>query len=174
MRTPLIFPSSVLTLLFRVTEKVATPTSVVLMAINSCICFYWRGMVMDEISQDAFDYLGVTVPIVTIMAPVGATLGSHFHRHVLASFIYILDTVALVTAFIILPLGTTLILVSVAIICGGFIFFGVLTYLGSKTIAEYERTGVVDAYEEKQEVMKANGNCVATVNGGCDNLGAVL
>ncbi len=113
---------SVLTLLFRVTEKVATPTSVILMAINSCVCFYWRGLVMDEISQDAFDYLGVTVPIVTIMAPVGATLGSHFHRHVLASFIYILDTVALVTAYSILSLDVTLIIASDAIIGGGVVF----------------------------------------------------
>ncbi|KAI0232990.1 hypothetical protein LSAT2_016771 [Lamellibrachia satsuma] len=157
---------SVLTLLFRVSEKVATPTSVMLMAFNSCVCFYWRGLVMGEISQDAFDYLGVTVPIVTIMAPVGATLGSHFHRHVLASFVYILDTVALVTAFIILPLGTTLIIVSVAIIVAGFVFFGFLTYMGSRTIAEYERLEIVDAYGEREAV------CIPTVSNGCDNLGA--
>ena len=30
-------------LLFRVSEKVTTPTSVVLMAINTCVGFYWRG-----------------------------------------------------------------------------------------------------------------------------------
>ena len=33
---------SVLCLLFRVSEKVATPTSVVLMAINTCVGFFWR------------------------------------------------------------------------------------------------------------------------------------
>ena len=38
---------SVLCLLFRVTEKVATPTSVVLMAINTCVGFYWRELMTD-------------------------------------------------------------------------------------------------------------------------------
>ncbi|KAJ7335985.1 hypothetical protein OS493_013351 [Desmophyllum pertusum] len=33
---------SILTLLFRITEKTATPTSVVLMAGNSLVGFYWR------------------------------------------------------------------------------------------------------------------------------------
>merc|ERR1711881_775672 len=34
-----------LTLMYRVTEKVATPTSVILMAINTCVGFYWRAMI---------------------------------------------------------------------------------------------------------------------------------
>ena len=63
---------------------------------HSCVTFYWRGMVMQDIDQTAFDYIGVTVPIVTIMAPVGATLASHFHRHVLAFFVYALDACALI------------------------------------------------------------------------------
>ena len=33
---------SILTLLFRVTEKTATPTSVILMAGNTLVGFYWR------------------------------------------------------------------------------------------------------------------------------------
>ena len=63
---------------------------------TSVITFYWRGMVMKEIDMVTYDYLGVTVPIVTIMAPVGATLASHFHRHILAAFVYTLDTGALI------------------------------------------------------------------------------
>lgn len=107
---------SMLTLLFRVTEKIATPTSVVLMATNSCLCFYWRTMVQQTMSREALDYIGVTGPIVTIMAPIGATLGSHFHRLVLASFVYVLDTVALVSAYIILGpklVGTPLLYISI-------------------------------------------------------------
>ena len=38
---------SILCLLFRISEKVATPTSVVLMAINTCVGFYWRQLMMD-------------------------------------------------------------------------------------------------------------------------------
>ena len=38
---------SVLCLLFRVSEKVATPTSIVLMAVNTCVGFFWRALMTD-------------------------------------------------------------------------------------------------------------------------------
>ena len=47
---------------------------------------------------EAWYYLAVCGQIVTFMAPFGALLSSHFHRQVLAAFIYVLDTVALVSA----------------------------------------------------------------------------
>ena len=47
---------SVLCLLFRVSEKVATPTSVVLMAINTCVGFYWRQLMTDGKMNKIFEY----------------------------------------------------------------------------------------------------------------------
>ena len=123
---------SVLTLLFRVSEKTATPTSVVLMAGNTCIGFYWRQIMMQAVSQDAWDYFAVCVPIVVFGAPFGSVLGSHFHRQLLAAMIYIIDTVALIGAFVLVPQTPVLGGVSVAIIVGGFVFFGVLTRIGNE------------------------------------------
>ena len=160
---------SMLTLLFRVTEKVATPTSVVLMASNSCLCFYWRTMVQQTMSREALDYIGVTAPIVTIMAPIGATLGSHFHRLVLASFVYVLDTVALVSAYVILGpdlVGTALLYVSIGIIVFGFFFFSILTRMGNRTIEEYEALGIPDTYEEKAKIKELKQSASAV---GLDN-----
>ncbi|ELU18853.1 hypothetical protein CAPTEDRAFT_64112, partial [Capitella teleta] len=71
---------SILTLLFRLSEKIATPTSVILMALNSVLGFYWRGVVMEDISEEAWAFLVVCAPVVVIGAPVGSILGSHFHR----------------------------------------------------------------------------------------------
>ncbi len=125
---------SVLTLLFRVTEKTATPTSVVLMAINTCIGFFWRHIIIDAVSQDAWEYLAVCVPVVVLGAPFGSVLGSHFHRQLLAALIYIIDTVALIGAFVLVPQSLILSGMSVAIIVGGFLFFGVLTKIGNVLI----------------------------------------
>jgi uncharacterized membrane protein YfcA len=137
---------SILTLLFRVSEKVATPTSVVLMAGASLFGFYWREVMMDEgPSELAYQYMAVCVPIVVIGAPCGALLGSHFHRLVLAFFVYVLDTAVLVTAFVLVPLTSLLIGVSVAIIVGGFIFFLLLTIAGHYLLLYIER------YEEKNK-----------------------
>ena len=53
-------------------------------------------MIDGGVEREAWDYLAVCVPIVVFFAPFGSFLSSHFHRQVLASLIYILDTVALV------------------------------------------------------------------------------
>ena len=45
---------------------------------------------------EAWKYLAVAVPIATAAGPIGAYLASYCHRQVLAAFIYILDTLALV------------------------------------------------------------------------------
>ena len=90
-----------LTLLFRVTEKTATPTSVVLMAINTVIGASFSELVLGGISQEAVKFFEVCVPVVTIGAPLGSLIGSHFHRLVLAGFVYVTDTVQLIGALVI-------------------------------------------------------------------------
>jgi hypothetical protein len=40
--------------------------------------------------------LGVVVPVVVFFGPFGSFVSSYFHRQVLAMFIYVLDTLALV------------------------------------------------------------------------------
>jgi len=90
-----------LTLMYRVSEKTATPTSVVLMAMNTCVGFMWRALYMDGVEPDAWGYLAVCIPIVVIGAPLGSMVGSHFHRLVLAWCVYITDTVQMIGALII-------------------------------------------------------------------------
>ena len=87
-----------LTLLFRISEKTATPTSVVSMAINTCIGFAWRELIQGGVEPEAWPFWAVCIPIVVIGAPFGSLIGSHFHRLVLASFVYITDTVQLIGA----------------------------------------------------------------------------
>ncbi|PFX18922.1 hypothetical protein AWC38_SpisGene16689 [Stylophora pistillata] len=154
---------SVLTLLFRVSEKTATPTSVILMAGNTVVGFYWRQVIQQAVSAEAYHYLAVCVPIVVLGAPVGSVIGSHFHRQILASLIYLLDTVALISAFLIVPLSNALIMASVGIIAFGFFFFGLIAYVGKRimegveNIRERQRQGCCeeDADENRMESTAA-------------------
>lgn len=57
---------AILTLLFRVTEKTATPTSVVLMAINTLVGFMYRELAMGGVEQEAVRFFIVCVPVVVI------------------------------------------------------------------------------------------------------------
>lgn len=144
---------SMLTLLFRVSEKVATPTSVVLMAANTCVGFFWRQLIMTEVSQLAWNYFicsglslpqiklsktlsfsysfSFTVPVVVVCAPMGSFLASHFHRLVLASFIYVLEVVA-VLGFLITRPQPYLVLVGSIIVLASFLFFLVISRLGQR------------------------------------------
>ena len=140
---------SVLTLLFRISEKVATPTSVVLMAISSMVGWFWRELIMQEISQESYDFFYICAGVVVIGAPLGSVLSSHFHRLVLAGLIYILDTITLVTAFIVVPQTPALIGVSVGIIVGGFLFFYMLTLIGNKLLEKISNEELTDDEEEK-------------------------
>lgn len=62
---------SILTLLFRVSEKVATPTTVVLMAINTLLGFMYRQLVMGGVDSEAIRFFTVCVPVVVIGESLG-------------------------------------------------------------------------------------------------------
>jgi len=149
---------SVLSLLFRISEKVSTPTSVVLMAINTVFGFYWRQMMTDTgVEPDAWGYLIVCVPIVVIFAPLGSILSSHFHRQVLACLIYILDTIALITAFVVIPISVNLGIMCGCLLAGGFIIFFLLSRAGQKLLRNYE---------ESQSLVQHNTNAVTNQEDG--------
>eukprot|EP00111_Clytia_hemisphaerica_P022622 TCONS_00066536-protein len=141
---------SILTLLFRVTEKTATPTSIVLMAINSMFGMYWKNIMITPINVEAWKYVGVALPIVVVGAPLGSVIGSHFHRQALAALNYITDTVALISGFaIVRPLDSEVVGTAVGIIIGGFLFYSLITWIGGR---------MLDTIVERQERNEVNQN----------------
>ncbi|KAI6181903.1 Protein of unknown function DUF81 domain containing protein [Aphelenchoides besseyi] len=110
---------------------VATPTSVILMCLNTWVGFYWRSLMMSEISSLAYEYFLVSIPVVVTCSPMGAFLSSHLHRQVLASFVYILETLAVV-GFLITKPPLSLIIIGGVIIIVGMLFFFCLSKLGQR------------------------------------------
>jgi len=147
-----------LTLLFRVSEKTATPTSVILMAINTVCGFLWREYKMGGVAPTAWGYLLVCVPIVVICAPMGSFIGSNFHRLVLASFVYITDTVQLIVAVLIVQPWTTkntntpvhLCVSSAVLLISGAIIFSLMAIGGEKMMKRQE--------EENDETPREEGS----------------
>jgi uncharacterized membrane protein YfcA len=129
---------AVLTLLFRVSEKTATPTSVLLMAVNTLVGFAYREWGQGGVQADAWGFLLVCAPIVCFGAPFGSVIGSFVHRLVLAWCIYVTDAVQLIAAIVIVEpwvkddskLGKDtpahLTGSSAAIFCSGLVFFYLL------------------------------------------------
>ena len=82
--------------------------------------------------NQAWHFLIVSSPVSVLCAPLGSVLGSHFHRHLLALLVVILDAIALVTAFIIIPVSVSVGFILGGIIVGGVAFFGLLAYAGKR------------------------------------------
>ena len=95
---------SILTLCYRVSEKVATSTSVVLMAINAIVGVICRtgiglgGAYAPGQEEAVWNFVSVCIPIVVVGAPLGATISAKLPRQWLAYLIYILDTVQFISA----------------------------------------------------------------------------
>ncbi|VDM65257.1 unnamed protein product [Strongylus vulgaris] len=128
---------SMITLLYRVTEKTATPTTVVLMGLNSMVGGYYRLIWEGDVSKLALEYLQVSIPVGVTLAPFGSFLGSHFHRQVLACFVYFLEALSLV-GFLITRPPLILIGFGAAIILIGFGFFSTISKAGEKLMEKIE------------------------------------
>jgi uncharacterized membrane protein YfcA len=162
-----------LTLLFRVSEKTATPTSVVLMGVNTAVGFLYRELGMGGVEAAAWPFLWVCMPIVVIGAPLGAMCGSYFHRLTLAWLIYVIDFAQLLGALAIVrpwlskarggktdtPLHLTL--SSAAIFCFGALFFRAIALLGVRLMESVQQE------EEKEQQGRAGATpCAADAEGG--------
>ena len=150
----------VLTLLFRVSEKVATPTSVVLMGGMSVFGFWYRFFCMEAISEQAWNYWLVCIPIVTIGAPFGSFCATKVSRLTLARAVYFLCFVQLLMGVcIIIPKKPLL-----SIFCGSILFVAsiVFRFLSNKGMkVKFEQPNCLD--EQKVDDSRADAACLSTI-----------
>lgn len=119
-----IFIFAVMVLLFRINEKIATPTSVVIMAINALAGFAYQFFVIQDFTQPVQDYWLAAVPIVVVGAPIGAIICSKLHRQTIVRILIGLIVTELITSLLLIPLR-------VIVICSGMgilILFSYLNY----------------------------------------------
>ena len=127
---------SLLVLWFGLCEKVATPTSVVLMATNSLAGFAWREGVGDGMLPQAWDFWWVCVPIVVVGAPLGARFIRDRSRHFVSGFLYLSIVAQYLWALVVIPQTGPLLLFSVLVILGSVSFFVAMTRNGrARTVA---------------------------------------
>ena len=157
---------SVCTTLFRLSEKIATPTSVILMASNSAVCLFWRALVINGVELEAWEFISVTAPIATIFAPFGSLIGTHFHRQVLAGSLYIVSVASLIGAFIVVKQTIALGCLSAGVMLISCTIFMLLNVFGSKLLkyTEYKKVEKRDKLNTVDEKIEAlNGKDPPTI-----------
>lgn len=112
------------TLKYRLSEKVATPTSVVLMAFNAVLGFALHALVLQDMQPEAYRFLWVSIPVVVFGAPFGAYVVSRVPRLYIATLLYTIIAVQFVSALWIIQPALPLLLFSAGVFAFGvFLFF---------------------------------------------------
>ena len=123
---------ALLVLAFRIDERVATPTSVVLMGMNALAGVLWREGVTTGMAAEAWGYWWVCVPVVVIGAPLGARFIRGRSRHFVAGFLYVSIAVQYVAALLIIPMTPLRLAFSAGILAAGLLFFFALWNMGHR------------------------------------------
>ncbi|MEM7757275.1 MAG: sulfite exporter TauE/SafE family protein [Cyanobacteria bacterium P01_A01_bin.40] len=119
-----IFSFSIMVLLFGLCEKVSTPTSVILMAINAVVGFCLERYIIGSFTEPVVGYWLAAVPVVVIGAPMGAMLCSLLRRKTMMRILIGLVFVELISSLLLIPLNATLIYYSMFV----FIIFSLFYY----------------------------------------------
>jgi uncharacterized protein len=128
-----------LTLAFGINEKISTPTTVVIMAVNSMVGFFLRAVVVQDVGV-MWDYWLAAVPVVIVGAPLGAVLASKVKRDHIILFLLFLITLEVVTTIWLVPISMQEMAVTSVILCLFALWFRALLRFRSRVIALETRT----------------------------------
>lgn len=130
-----ILTFSLLVLVFRVSESVATPTSVVLMGLNALVGALYKGTVGGGLAAEAWGYWWVCVPVVVLGAPLGAQFIRNRSRLFVARFLMASILVQFVAALLIVPQTPALLMFSAAVFGLGLALFSFMSSMGKVYVA---------------------------------------
>jgi uncharacterized protein len=94
---------AVLVLGFRVCERVATPTTVVLLTIATWTGFATHVLVLQDFNGPVVDMWLAAVPVVAVGAPLGALLATRMSRTTIVRLLYVLISIEFVSTLVLVP-----------------------------------------------------------------------
>ncbi len=94
---------AVLVLAFRVSERVVTPTTVVLLTIATWTGFATHLLLMGDFEGPVVDMWLSAVPVVAIGAPTGALICTRLSRDMIVWILYVLITIEFVSTLALVP-----------------------------------------------------------------------
>ena len=93
-----IFTFCLMTIYYRINEKVAVPSSVIIMTLETILGFFIHGAVIGDFQQEAFEMWLACIPFVAFFAPLGSFVISKLPRKAIAAFLYIILIVQFIGA----------------------------------------------------------------------------
>ena len=127
----------VLTLAFGIHEKISTPTTVMIMALNSIFGFFLHSVVVQDVGL-VWNYWLVAVPVVAVGAPLGAYVLSLIPRDVLIKFILFLIGAEFLSTVLLITFTSSIWTVTAVVLTGCTIAFWIMLNYRQKRIATLE------------------------------------
>ncbi|MFP4323192.1 MAG: sulfite exporter TauE/SafE family protein [Anaerolineales bacterium] len=129
----------VLTLAFGINEKISTPTTVIIMGLNSIVGAFLHIGIKQDVGV-VWEYWLVAVPIVILGAPLGATVASYLKRDHIIIFLLTLITIEVFTTIWLVPIALEhAVITGIAVLAFVAWFFQLLAYR-KRVIAPMKRT----------------------------------
>ncbi|MEM9215559.1 MAG: sulfite exporter TauE/SafE family protein [Cyanobacteria bacterium P01_F01_bin.150] len=107
---------AIMVLLFRINEKVATPTSVILMAINAFSGLVLEQFVFQSFVEPASSYFVAAIPVVVVGAPLGALLCQRLSRQTIVNILVSLIAIEFFSSMLLIPLHFSTLLIGIGIL----------------------------------------------------------
>lgn len=117
----------VLVLLFRVSEKIATPTTVILMTVVSVAAFFSHAVLLRDFTAPVTDYWLAAVPIVVVGAPLGAVICARLSARTICTILIALIAVEFVSTLVLVPMTGRTLLTAAGLLVAASVGFYLLT-----------------------------------------------
>jgi uncharacterized membrane protein YfcA len=110
----------VMVLLFRISEKIVTPTTVILMTMVTIPGFLLHVFVLRDFTQTVMGYWLAAVPVVAVGAPLGALICSHMKRRAIVLLLLFLIALEFFSTLLLVPMSRPVLWASLATlaVCG--------------------------------------------------------
>lgn len=121
-----IFTFCLMTIYYRVSEKVATPSSVIIMTIETILGLFIHTQLISDFQPEAFEIWLACVPFVAIFAPLGAFVISKMPREGIANLLYIILIIQFFGAMVVIKPSLIQFSLCMLVLVSGIGLFGYL------------------------------------------------
>lgn len=121
-----IFTFCLMTIYYRVSEKVATPSSVIIMTIETILGLFIHTQLLNDFQPEAFEIWLACVPFVAIFAPLGAFVISKMPRKGIATLLYCILIIQFFGAMIVIKPSLIQFSMCMLVLASGIGLFGYL------------------------------------------------
>lgn len=119
-----IFTFCLMTIYFRINEKIAVPSSIIIMSIETILGFFIHANIINDFQQEAFEMWIACIPFVIIFAPLGSFVMSKLPRKTIANFLNLILVIQFVGAiWVIKPNAYQIFICSLTLLSGLTLFY---------------------------------------------------